>query len=115
MTKTFNATDIDYRGAPEILLIEACKSGEHPIVGGCEFGRLKVRIANNAVIKYGRGATAAEAATQAYVHSRIDISIFRVPEVYRFFEDKSFCGRIGYLVMELIEGTTLDKWTNKYN
>ncbi|MCJ1399198.1 hypothetical protein MMC11_002400 [Xylographa trunciseda] len=104
----FNSTRIDYHNASEKSLVDACKSGQYPIIGGCEFGRHVVLIENDAVIKYGYGVTAAEAATQAYVHSHVDISIFRVPKVYRFFEEESDLGSIGYLVMEFIEGTTLD-------
>lgn len=105
----FDANGIDYQNVSKQALVDVCRSNEYPIVGGCEFGRLVVRIAENAVIKYGLGVTASEAATQAYVHRYIDPSIFRVPKVFRFFEEKSDFGSTGYLVMEFIEGTTLDR------
>ncbi|KAI4150813.1 MAG: hypothetical protein LQ340_003883 [Diploschistes diacapsis] len=104
-----NAIDIDYHNCSNQSLVDACKPGEYPVIGGCEFGRHVVRIANDAVIKYGYGVTAAEAATQAFVHSHVDVSMFRVPKVYRFFEEEADLGNIGYLVMEFIKGTRLDK------
>lgn len=105
---TFDTTSIDHDNASKEQFIDACRSGHYPVIGGCEFGRLVVQISQNAVVKYGSGVTAAEADTQAYVYEHIDPSIFRVPEVYQFFEEESDWGLIGYLVMEFVDGTTLD-------
>jgi len=110
---SLNTTSIDYRYASEQSLKDACKSGAYPVIGGCEFGRLVVQISDDTVIKYGFGVTIAEARTQAYVHEHVDTSVFRVPEVYRFFEDESDWGLIGYLVMKFIDGTTLDALDEK--
>jgi hypothetical protein len=78
----FHTMSIDHKNASQKQLIDACRSGDYPIIGGCEFGRHVVRISQNAVLKSGSGVTAAEAATQAYVYEHADPSIFRVPKIY---------------------------------
>ena len=105
---TFHTSSIDHRNASQEELIDACKLGKYSIIGGCKYGNLVVRISENAVVKYGTGTKASEAAPQAYVHKHVDSSVFRVPKGYRFLDNETDWGLTGYLVMEFIEGTELD-------
>ncbi|CZT07040.1 uncharacterized protein RAG0_12643 [Rhynchosporium agropyri] len=52
-----------------------------------------------------------KAATQQYVWKHVDQTIFRVPEVYRFFQDES----IGYLIMEYIDGINMSTYLERSN
>ena len=55
----------------------------------------------------------AEARTQAYVYENMETSTFRVPKVHQFLVDETDVGHVGYLVMEYVEGTTLNTLDNR--
>lgn len=102
---------VSYMTVSEATLIELCHSGKLPWVGGCEYGDRVVRITSDAVIKFGPGVSRAEALTQDYAYSHIDPTLLRIPRVYRYFtNDSNPSWTIGYLVMEFIEGKSLDKF-----
>ena len=71
-----------------------------------------VHFSNTITIKFGLDITPAEAATQQYVWKCVDPTIFRVPEVYRFFQHKPQERTLvtGYLVMENVHGTCLSEY-----
>jgi hypothetical protein len=76
------------------------------------FGRGSVKISESVFVKFGLGILPAEAATQKYVWEQVDHNVFRVPQPYRYFQDKSLGPEltIGYLVMEYINGISLSRY-----
>ena len=75
-------------------------------------GTRVIHFSDTITIKLGVDITPAEAATQQYVWKHVDPTIFRVPEIYRYFQDKPQ-GRTlatGYLVMENINGICLSEY-----
>ncbi|KAL1613567.1 hypothetical protein SLS56_012253 [Neofusicoccum ribis] len=87
-----------------------CRRGEEragkrgPIVSEVEGGLSVVRISDDAVVKFGFGVSQAEADNQKRAYELVDPTIARIPRVYRFFT----AGQVGYIVMEYVEGKTLD-------
>ena len=74
---------------------------------GC--GRKVIQISPDLVVKFGLGVTFQEAHTQQFAFQKLNQAIVRVPQVHRFFtrHDTAF-GSIGYLVMDNVEGVSLE-------
>ena len=62
---TFHTMSTDHENPSKEQLVDACRLGDYPVIGGWEFGRLVVRILQKAAVKYGPGMTTAEAATSS--------------------------------------------------
>lgn len=73
----------------------------HPDAENC--GRSLEKILGNVLVKYGWSVTKDEAANQTFAYARSQGTNIRVPKVYRYFQKSE----IGYLVMELVDGTPL--------
>ena len=113
---------LDHRGAPDADVVAFCQAAlahstadkendSQPV--GCllsdpRYDHKVVKLSGVAVVKFGRGLSADEAANQAFAHSHSGTKL-RVPEVYRFFQTRDNFGSVGYLVMEYIAGTSLAK------
>lgn len=80
------------------------KNHNRLILHELEGGIAVVRISQNAVVKYGVGINEDEARNQEAAFKLIDQSIIRVPRVFRFFSSEDS----GYIIMEYIEGPTLE-------
>lgn len=97
--------------APKTWLIRLCKRVEkkhreqHAIFAGV------LRISPQIAINYGLGMLHSRAIMQDYAYHRLDPTIVRIPQVYRFFVDDSTGHSLpdGYLFMEYIPGQTLDQ------
>ncbi|OAL17372.1 hypothetical protein AYO22_11739 [Fonsecaea multimorphosa] len=78
-----------------------------PLLSHESTGRKVIRVSDGVVVKFGLGVTLQEASAQQIAFDR-DVS--RIPWVYGFFEraDGLFW-KTGYLVMEYIEGVTLEQ------
>lgn len=76
------------------------------------YGRGLVKISESIFVKFGLDITPAEAATQKYAWEQVDSNVFRVPQPYRYFQDRSqgLELTIGYLVMEYIDGTSMSEY-----
>ena len=62
---------------------------ENRILAGLDEGNRVIKISDKMVVKCGFGVTAQEAATLEYAYRHADSTIFRVPQMHRFFLDKS--------------------------
>ena len=72
-------------------------------------GRKVVRLTEGIVVEFGLGVTPQEATAQQLAFQKVNRDVLRIPQVYRFFSrpDAGFWP-IGYLVMESINGTSLE-------
>lgn len=103
---------IDYRTASEEEIVEFCEQAQHNNCGavhGYKFGHPLIKLSDQVVVKYGQGVTPQEASAQRFSWEKCDRRIVRVPRVYRFFTRKSGFWSVGYLIMEYVDGMTLDK------
>ena len=91
--------------ATEQELVAFCKENK-PI--NAEGTRL-VMLSEDIIIKFGLGVQPWEAANQRYVYHHVDGSYLRVPQVYRFFQDRALGPNLimGFMVMEYMKGTEL--------
>jgi serine/threonine protein kinase len=87
----------------EIVLHCRRTNVKRDIISEFEGGRSVVKLSEDAVVKYGYGVTQLEAWNQQEAYRQINLSIIRVPQVYRFFSD----GDVGYIIMEFINGKEL--------
>jgi Ser/Thr protein kinase RdoA (MazF antagonist) len=69
-------------------------------------GNKVIKLNSNTLVKFGRGTTKGEAATQTEVSKILNPTIIRVPQVYRFYRNDK--RNIGYIVMEYIDGQPID-------
>lgn len=106
--------DINY-GNPESQEIiirrcaEACENRVN-IISPSNAINLVVRLTDTLAVKFGIGVTAAEADALAFASQRLDPAIVKVPSVIQFFTRPSDeLWTTGYLVMDLVEGTSLDQ------
>ncbi|KAL2397570.1 hypothetical protein ABEF93_001203 [Exophiala dermatitidis] len=73
-------------------------------------GRKILKVSADVVVKFGPGVTHQEASAQQLAFQNVNHVVLRIPQVYRFFTRlDSDCGFTGYLIMENIEGLTLDQ------
>ena len=72
-------------------------------------GRKVVKLTDRIVVKFGLGVTPQEAKAQQLAFQKVDGAVLRIPQVYCFFARRDAGYRsIGYLVMEYINGTSLE-------
>lgn len=79
-------------------------------------GRRVIRLTDGVVVKFGLGVTLQEASIQQLAFQTVDSDVLRIPQVHHFFSrSESKFGPIGYLVMENIDGVTLERvrWEEK--
>ncbi|MCJ1404192.1 hypothetical protein MMC11_007417 [Xylographa trunciseda] len=96
---------LDPRKATEQELVVLC-AGRKPFNAD---GTRLVMLSEDIIIKFGMGVLPVEAANQHYVYHYVDSNFLRVPQVYRFFQDRTLSPNLimGYMVMEYIKGTEL--------
>ena len=106
--------ELDPHLMSEEELVKACEEGPFLINGNRDATRL-IRLTSQVVVKFGIDVTAEEAATQHYVWTHSNRRVLRVPQVYRFFTDKSRGPHLirGYIVMEYINGTDLASYMRR--
>ena len=85
-------------------LIKLCSNPYREVFRQVLYGNTVVRISDSLVVKFGARVKEAEALNQREAYQLLNPHIVRVPKVYDFFEHASK----GYLVMEFIEGQTID-------
>ncbi|KAF3491811.1 uncharacterized protein GIQ15_01328 [Arthroderma uncinatum] len=102
------------RLAPESWLISLChRTKKEKWLGNFQLGDRVIRLPGNVAVKYGAGVLPGEAATQHYAYQHVDPDIVRVPQVYRYFQDRSSpAWPTGYLFMEYIPGQNLKELIN---
>lgn len=88
-------------------IIRRCQDAE--VIGRIEGGSLVRKISTNLAVKVGRAVTADEAANQEFAYAHVDKTIFGVSKVHGFFQDAA---GIGYLVMDFVEGESLERYTS---
>lgn len=100
--------------SPQHWLIHLCnKAKDSDVISGYGEETLIVRISDRVIAKFGSGVQPSEAATQKHAYRHLSCRTVRVPEVYRFFQDRSdrsdpkASRPVGYLFMEYISGNTL--------
>lgn len=72
--------------------------------------RKVIKLATDVVVKFGLGVTIQEASAQQLAFQEVNCEILRIPRVYHFFSRPDpASGLIGYLIMEHIEGVTLER------
>ena len=76
----------DIATANEEWLIDLCHKTEKErgIIGGPMRGDRVIRLSDDIAVKYGSGATGAEATTQDFPCNSVDANIVHIPRVYRF-------------------------------
>lgn len=70
-----------------------------------QYGKRIIKVSDHEVVKWGPDITKEEADNQRLAYELVDSHLVRVPRVYDFFSDEQ--GR-GYIVMEYIEGKSMD-------
>lgn len=79
------------------------------MIGGLAEGNQVLQISAKVVVKCENSVTPEEAATQEYAYRHLNRGVVRVPQVYRYFQDRSNPSwPVGYLFMEYIPGPTLE-------
>jgi serine/threonine protein kinase len=78
------------------------------VISEFEGGLSIIKISEDVVVKCGLGVTQWEAQNQQQAYDLIDLTIIRIPRVYRFFT----LGPAGYIIMEYIEGQPLSSVSN---
>lgn len=92
---------IHHDTATDIELVSHCSDPNRKVIGETPW---VVKISDRAVVKYGEGVREEEANNLRRAYVLLDRNIVRVPRVYRFF----IHGRLGYLVMEYIDGRIVE-------
>lgn len=91
------------------LCAQACENRVN-VISPSNAINLVVRLTNTLAVKFGIGVTAAEADALKFASQRLDPAVVKVPSVIQFFTRPSDeLWTTGYLVMDFIEGTTLDQ------
>ena len=85
-------------------LIKLCSDPYHEVLSKVAYGNTVLRISGHLAVKFGVHVKEAEAQNQRKAYQLLNPHIVRVPKVHDFFEHASK----GYLVMEFIEGQTID-------
>jgi secreted Zn-dependent insulinase-like peptidase len=76
------------------------------IISGDPDVRCLAKLSDEVIVKCGWSVTAEEAANQEYAYKYSSlVSDLKVPMIYRYFRTNN---DIGYIVMELINGTSLE-------
>lgn len=98
----------DIATANEEWLIDLCHKTEKErgVIGEC--GDRVVKLFDDIAVKYGHGVTAAEAATQEFAYSSVDVNIVHIPRFYRFIQAKGSTRTKGYLFVEYVRGQNLE-------
>lgn len=109
---TTMSLDLDNLSNEDIARL--CDSPEAQVISGKKGGRWVVRLSESIAVKAGWSITPEEAANQDYAHACSWNSGLKVPKVYRYFQLSSVdrysqLSSVGYLVMEFIDGTSLEK------
>lgn len=81
----------------------------HNIISPENHTNLVLKLTRTLAVKYGPGVTATEACTLKFASERLDPAIVRVPNFVQFFMNDDDTWPVGYLVMALIEGPTLQQ------
>jgi hypothetical protein len=87
-------------------IIDLCKSTPH--FAGNEYGNQLVRISEDLVVKFGLGVRRQEADSQIYARRFVDNTKLYIPEVLLFFEAQFSGCKMGFLVMEYVNGISLE-------
>ncbi|KAJ9210187.1 hypothetical protein DTO166G4_8199 [Paecilomyces variotii] len=75
------------------------------IISGDPDVRCLAKLSDNVIVKCGWSVTPEEAANQEFAYKYSYACDLKVPKIYRYFRMRN----IGYIVMEFIEGTSLEK------
>lgn len=97
---------------PQRSLIYLCEQAkaQNAVISRIDEGNQVIRISDGVAVKYGYGVTPGEVATQQYAYQHLDRRVVHVPQVYRFFQDRSDPSwPKGYLFMEYIPGKALEE------
>jgi hypothetical protein len=87
-------------------IIDLCKST--PYFAGNEYGNRLVRISEDLVVKFGLGVRRQEADNQIYARCFVDNTKLYIPEVLLFFEAELSGFKMGFLVIEYVNGISLE-------
>lgn len=79
------------------------------VISEIQGGGSVIRIFHDTVVKRGFGITEDDPINQMRANELIDQAVMRVPRVFRYFSNNDF----GYILMEYIEGRTLDSVEDK--
>lgn len=81
-----------------------------PLLSHESSGRKVVRLSDGIVVKFGLGVTQQEAMAQQLAFKEVNREVLCIPQVYHFFErPDSLFWKTGYLVMEYVEGVTVEQ------
>ncbi|RMZ80608.1 hypothetical protein DV738_g2542, partial [Chaetothyriales sp. CBS 135597] len=104
---------IDPHSLTDDEIVELCqvyKSDRSRLLSPKECGTKVVALTDDLAVKFGVSVRLEEARTQQFAHESISRTVLRIPKVYRFFSrPESRWNSIGYLVMEKIDGLTLQQ------
>lgn len=93
-----------------VRLCQQYKALQLPLLSPEETDRKVIRVSDGVVVKFGPGVTRSEACAQQIAFQHVDPKALRIPRVYHFFEGPGMHSlKTGYLVMEYIEGVTLEQ------
>ncbi|KAI9799431.1 MAG: hypothetical protein M1825_004531 [Sarcosagium campestre] len=98
---------LDYLIATDDEVVEFCQKNRMQMIGGNRYGNIVLKISDEAVVKFGLGVNADEAANQQFAFERFNGGAVRIPRVFRFFQEKSGRKPVGYLIMEFVNGQSL--------
>ena len=87
-----SSSQIDVHTATIDALVAICSSASYKTLGEAPNGsdRRIVKISEQAVIKFDIGVTESEANNQRGAYLLLDLSIVRIPRVYRFFIKRQY-------------------------
>ncbi|OCL07411.1 hypothetical protein AOQ84DRAFT_59380 [Glonium stellatum] len=85
-------------------IISLCHDPATTILSAPQCSNKVVRITDSLAVKFGHFVTAQEFRNQQIAQRRLDADIVNVPTAYRFVQKEE----IGYIVMDYVDGDTLD-------
>jgi serine/threonine protein kinase len=85
-------------------IVSLCKDPTATVLSALQCSNQVIRITESLAVKFGHFVTAQEFRNQQVAHQRLDPAIVNVPTAHRFIQKQY----IGYIVMDYINGTTLD-------
>jgi hypothetical protein len=95
-----------YHYLSDFEVVEFCRAT--PSFAGSIYGNQLVRISEHLAVKFGIGVERQEAKNQNYAHRYVDPDILYVPRVFRFFRASISGSRNGFILMEFVQGVSLD-------
>ncbi len=105
--------DIDYTDPGlQAFIIQRCeeeREGNVNVISPHTSTNCVVRLADKVAVKFGTGVTEAEADALTFASRNLDRAIIKVPSVFQYFTRPDSIWTTGYLVMELVEGASLER------